>query len=130
MCGASVVTSANYCSTCGSPQSNSEIQPPTEDSQSKRSTNIGNWIMVGLFGAIGLVALESALTMPTQAEYVTFAITFDNLMYGGWYTWYSGLSALAMEIQGGGMKASTLRLILWATTGFSFSLIFQIFKKR
>ena len=90
--------------------------------------SVGTWFGAGIVGVIGVTALQSALSMPSQAEYVTFSITFDNLMNGGWYIWYSGLPAMAMKLQGSGMDASTLQLILWAITGFSFSLIWPLVK--
>ena len=83
------------------------------------------WISLGIAAVIGIPALQSAIGMPTQAEYVTFDFTFDHVINGGWYIWYSGDSAIMAKFtKSGGMEASTLRLSLWFISGFSLSLAF------
>ena len=128
-CGAAAITDQNYCSNCG------KKFPDLSDSALKgefpvqrkvvNSKSVYPWVCLGIAAIIGVPAMQSAFGMPTQAEYVTFDFTFDHLLNGGWYVWYSGDSAiLAKFTQSGGMEASTLRLILWFVSGFSISLAF------
>jgi hypothetical protein len=87
------------------------------------SKSIYPWISLGVAAIIGIPALQSAIGMPTQAEYVTFDFTFDKVINGGWFIWYSGDSAIMAKFtKSGGMEASTLRIILWFISGFSLSL--------
>jgi hypothetical protein len=140
-CGSQFEQDSKFCAKCGkklnavetssesplaSQETKSEPLPLLQPGEAKN--NPWNWLIAGIAGVIGVTALQSALSMPSQAEYVTFNLTFDNLMNGGWYTWYSGLPAMAMKLQGSGMDAGYLRMILWAITGFSLSLIWPLVK--
>ena len=131
----------NFCSKCGTGRSDEQLFCSNcglkfqVDSFSANTTEkplqpeFGNtkriypWITLGIAAIIGIPALQSAIGMPSQAEYVTFDLTFDHLINGGWYIWYSGDSAIMAKFtKPGGMEASTLRLILWFISGFSLSL--------
>ena len=127
-CGMARTDEQLFCSNCGrkfqdesnSTKSNeSPLQPEVEISKS-----IYPWISLGIAAVIGIPALQSAIGMPSQAEYVTFDFTVDHVINGGWYIWYSGDSAIMAKFtKSGGMEASTLRLILWFISGFSLSLV-------
>ena len=127
-CGTEVKSAGNFCVACGSQlgvESTSALKDPQVNSTSNVSNSISvtAWIGVAFAFIIGIPSFQSAVGMPSQAEYVTFNFTFNNLINGGWYTWYSGSSALVARLaDASGMEASTLRLILWFITGFSFSL--------
>lgn len=132
---------SNFCSECGSVRTDEQIfcsncgrkfHDESTSTSSKESPlqpevvaskSIYPWISLGVAAIIGIPALQSAIGMPTQAEYVTFDFTFDKVINGGWYIWYSGDSAIMAKFtKSGGMEASTLRLILWFISGFSLSL--------
>lgn len=124
-CGQKRVNEGDYCVHCGS-RMKSDSEPQTlltvhpENPESSRQLS---WIGFGLGVIIGIPAIQSAFGMPSQAEYVTFDFTFNHFLNGGWYTWYSGDSAImAKFVKGGGMSASNLRLILWFVSGLSLSL--------
>jgi hypothetical protein len=118
-----------FCSNCGIKfQDESNSTMPNElplQPEMEISKPIYPWISLGIAAVIGIPALQSAIGMPSQAEYVTFDFTFDHVINGGWYIWYSGDSAIMAKFtKSGGMEASTLRLILWFISGFSLSLAF------
>ncbi len=134
---------SNFCSQCGTARTDEQIfcsncgrkfHGETTSTSSKESPfhpeivaskSVYPWISLGVAAIIGFPALQSAIGMPTQAEYVTFDFTLDNMINGGWYIWYSGDSAIMAKFtKSGGMEASTLRLILWFISGFSLSLAF------
>ncbi len=140
-CGSQFEQNSKFCAKCGkrlaaieapsdSPLASQQvISAPLLYGQSEETkNNPWNWLVAGIAGVVGATALQSALSMPSQAEYVTLSLTFDNLMNGGWYIWYSGLPAMAMKLQGSGMDASVLKMILWAITGFSLALIWPLVK--
>ena len=127
-CGTQMGQIGKYCSECGS-NVEKVFNPEKIDTQPAKpiskikSTSTANWVGFGIGMIVGLTALQSALEMPAQAEYVTFDFTFDHIMNGGWYIWYSGSEALAARyLSGGGMEASTLKMILWFVTGFGLSM--------
>jgi hypothetical protein len=140
-CGSQFEIDSKFCAKCGkklvpvetSSESPLTSQHVTSDALSipeptETKNNPWNWIVAGIAGVVGATALQSALSMSSQAEYVTFDFSFETVMNGGWYTWYSGLPAMAMKLQGSGMDAGYLRMILWAITGFSLSLIWPLVK--
>lgn len=139
-CGSKFEESSKFCAKCGNqlrkleshlnlPEtSNINISTEANVTTNNSKSNFGVWLVVGFVGVVGITALQSVISMPSQAEYVTFSLTFDHLLNGGWYIWYSGLPAMAMKLQGSGMDANYLRMILWAICGFSISLIWPILK--
>lgn len=139
-CGSQVENDSKFCAKCGKRvaaiETSSEAPPTSHDASNSlfnlqseaTKNNPWSWLIAGLAAIVGLTALQSALSMSSQAEYVTFNLTFETLINGGWYTWYSGLPAMAMKLQGSGMDAGILRIILWAITGFCFALIWPLVK--
>jgi hypothetical protein len=139
-CGSRVESDSKFCAKCGKKVSafetssdslsNSQDVPISFSNVQSEETksNPWSWLVAGVAAVVGLTALQSALSMSSQAEYVTFTLTFETLINGGWYTWYSGLPAMAMKLQGSGMDAGVLRIILWAITGFCFALIWPLIK--
>ena len=123
-CGKQVLKDAVFCVSCGqkliSDASAQSFSSPEEISSPSGISY--SWIGVAIAVIIGIPAMQSAIGMPSQAEYVTFDFTLDHLLNGGWYVWYSGDSAImAKFVTGGGMDASNLRLILWFISGFAFA---------
>ena len=123
-CGKQILKDAVFCVSCGH---NLVSEAPTEEISSSSQSSVDKgleytWIGVGVAVIIGIPAMQSAIGMPSQAEYVTFDFTLNHLLYGGWYVWYSGDSAImAKYVTGGGMDASNLRLILWFISGFAIA---------
>jgi hypothetical protein len=133
-CGIARTDEQLFCSNCGRKFQDESVSTISKESPLQPeivvSKSVYPWISLGVAAIIGIPALQSAIGMPTQAEYVTFDFTFDHVINGGWYIWYSGDSAIMAKFtKSGGMEASTLRLILWFISGFSVSLAFPGLKK-
>ena len=126
-CGSARAGEQIYCPNCGRKFQDGSIPTLSKESLLQPELEISKpiypWISLGIAAVIGIPSLQSAIGMPSQAEYVTFDFTFDHVINGGWYIWYSGDSAIMAKFtKSGGMEASTLRLILWFISGFSLSL--------
>ncbi|MFM1985254.1 MAG: zinc-ribbon domain [Actinomycetota bacterium] len=123
-CGKPIVKDAFFCANCGKKLISDDSTQNHESPEQKNSSNVAtySWVGVGIALIIGIPAIQSAIGMPSQAEYVTFDFSINHLLNGGWYTWYSGDSAITAKfLSGGGMDASNFRLILWVVSGFAFS---------
>lgn len=141
-CGEALATDTKFCGSCGTKlgapakveSQNIQTTEATVNNESletyPKSAAFASWAAVAGSAVIGLTALTSALDMPSEASYVTFDLTFENLMNGGWYLWYSGLAAEAIKIYGPfGMDAGVLKFILWGIAGFSFTSAWGVGQK-
>ena len=141
-CGTGLEASSKFCGKCGHSVGGAiEIQPTdlstnlTIDS-TKTENDVLGWVGLALGLVIGVPAFLSVIDLPAEATYVTFNLTLDNILKGGWYTWYSGALAFSMKtmIDSGfgsnksGMDASTFRTILWIVTGLCVGMAWPAIK--
>ena len=143
-CGSGLIQSSKFCGKCGHPvgnfiendlgaESNEVLAEPN-----KEEINYGYWTGLAFAAVIGFSAFLSVIDLPADAGYVTFNLTVDNILNGGWYTWYSGPSAFSVKlmVESGngtgayksGMDASTFRTILWIVIGLCVGMAWPAFK--
>jgi hypothetical protein len=139
-CGSELIEASNFCGKCGHSvgrviENESESTKTEELLDLKKEENhYFGWAGIFFVAVIAISAFASVLSLPSDAGYVTFNLTIDNILNGGWYYWYTGSSALAMKVavesgyepNKSGMDASTFRLILWSVTGFFTALFTAI----
>ena len=132
-CGSGLIETSKFCANCGHSvgrviENESETIKTEEFPDSKKEEiHYFSWAGIIFAAVIGISAFFSVMSLPSDAGYVTFNLTVDNILNGGWYYWYTGSSALAMKftVESGyepnksGMDASTFRWILWSVTSFS-----------
>jgi len=141
-CGTGLVASSRYCGKCGH-LVGSEIGvqiPILREKQiikpTKKEDVFFSLAFLAFALVIGVTALISLIELPAEATYVTFNLTLDKIINGGWYTWYSGALAFSTKtmIESGygpeksGMDASTFRTIHWLVIGLSVGLSWPAFK--
>lgn len=130
-CGKKLAEGAKFCGSCGL-----SVEKPLKENFQQNDTSLsaepatqGNdylsWVGLGIAAVVGVSAFITIIELPSEATYVTFNMTIDNILNGGWFTWYSGGLAVSTKIMvdsgfgpsKSGMDASTFRTILWVITG-------------
>ena len=143
-CGSGLIQSSKFCGKCGHPVGDiieNDLDPEKNEvlmEPKKEEINYGYWVAFAFASVIGFTAFLCVIDLPADAGYVTFNLTVDNILNGGWYTWYSGPSAFSVKlmVESGngtgayksGMDASTFRTILWIVTGLCVGMAWPAFK--
>ena len=143
-CGSGLIQSSKFCGKCVHPVGdiieNDLVAETNEESvePKKEEINYGYWVGFSFAAVIGFTAFLNVIDLPADAGYVTFNLTIDNILNGGWYTWYSGSWAFSVKVivESGiesslyksGMDASTFRTILWIVTGLCVGVAWPAFK--
>ncbi len=141
-CGTALVASSKYCGNCGHLVGGEiENQIPVSSEKltiepTKKENQFFTWACLTFGFVVGITALISVFELPAEATYITFNLTLDKILNGGWYTWYSGTLAFSMKtmIESGvgpeksGMDASTFRTIHWLVIGLCVGLSWPAFK--
>ena len=143
-CGSGLIQSSKFCGKCGHPVGDiieNELDVETNEvsvEPKKQEINYGYWVGFSFAAVIGFSAVLNLINLPADAGYVTFDLTIDRILNGGWYTWYSGTWAFSVKqiVESGngstlyksGMDASTFRTILWIVAGLCVGMVWPAFK--